>query len=68
MTGRIVKTIVGGEESRTAVEFFEGPCSDFITDEKTRKGLLIFAFCVAIPFFIAAFYLSPTCHERSWPR
>ena len=60
ITARIVKTIVGGKETRGAVEFFEGPFSDFITDEKTRKGLLILAVCVAIPFFVAAFFLSPT--------
>ena len=64
MTTRIAGTIIAGKEGRKTVEFFEGPFSDFITDEKTRKGLLIFAFCIAVPFFIAAFYLSPTTKEE----
>ena len=60
LTSRIAATIIKGKEGRKIVEFFEGPFSDFITDEKTRKALLIGAVVIVIPFFIAAFYLTPT--------
>lgn len=60
ITTRAFKTITGGKESRALVEFFEGTFSDFITGEQVRKGLLVFAICAAVPFVIAAFYLSPT--------
>ena len=64
LTSRVAATIIQGKEGRKTVEFFEGPFSDFITDEKTRKALLIGAVCIAIPFFIAAFSLSPTTKDE----
>ena len=60
ITVRVFKTIVGGKESRAVVEFFEGAFSNFITAERARKGLLIGFICAAVPFFVAAFYLTPT--------
>ena len=60
LTSRVAATIIKGKEGRKIIEFFEGPFSDFITAEKTRKALLIAAVVIVIPFFIAAFYLTPT--------
>ena len=66
MTSRIFATQIQQSEGHKTAEFFEGPFTEWITQEKVRYGLMGGLTVVLIPLLICGFFVGPATKEEQF--